>query len=296
MKTEYYKIRLKMTYPPQKAFTLIEAITVLAIASVIMMASLKVYSNVKMSVEKINVKLEENVKPIEILQRISEDVDRLAAPGFDTTLSLQNKNSNGFNITQLIIENRFYGNSSKPETYERIIWQTAYDQILGSLVLFRAHNGLHLEDGLTDRTETGEIREGIERFVPVCEGVTYFDIQIPSGENFISQWSNEQLPRAIVVTISFAEPVEDEFGEFVIPEDEFLFRTIAIDRTRKISFEFKKKDLDMDEFESNDPNDMSLGPVDTEAEAEADAGESGGPGMEEETEEKDIRELPSRGD
>lgn len=83
-----------LSYTPakhSKAFSLIETVTVLTIAAMIMIAALGIYNRVKTAAAAINQTLDENVLPTEILQRIAEDLDRLATPGFDTTISIENK-------------------------------------------------------------------------------------------------------------------------------------------------------------------------------------------------------------
>jgi hypothetical protein len=60
------------------------------------------------------------------------------------------------------------------------------------------------------------------------------------------------MPPAITVTISFAEPVEDVFGDFIIPPGQIYTRTVATDRIKKINYQFVRQ-----EFEPDDPNELS---------------------------------------
>ncbi|HDZ69106.1 MAG TPA: hypothetical protein ENH43_01650 [Phycisphaerales bacterium] len=96
-----------------------------------------------------------------------------------------------------------------------------------------------MEDKLLD-----EQKESWERelFVPICDGVTFFKIQVPKGEDFLDRWTSASLPKAVVVTISFTEPFKTLDGTLDVPDAEKITRTIAIDRTRKIRFIFVKKE------------------------------------------------------
>ncbi len=242
----------------QRAFTLIEIITVITIATIIMIAAIQIYGRVRDTANSLNERLDKHTLTNEILQRIAEDLDYMATAGYNVTVSVKNKTKNNFNISQLVIQSKYYGADSgaapKPHIYERIVWQTDYDPFSDSLMLYRSHSGLQLEDPMLDVDLEGRPRDDLGKFVPLCLGITYFDIQIPSGEKFLPVWNKSTLPRAVTITISTATPIEDEFGDMVIPENELLTRTIAIDRTRDIRFKFVKKDFDMDDFDSYDPN------------------------------------------
>ncbi len=75
--------------------------------------------------------------------------------------------------------------------------------------------------------------------MPICGGVTYFKIQAIQDANLtnlLDEWPNDALPKGILVTISFAEPLKTLTGTMDVPEEEKITRVIAIDRTRKISF------------------------------------------------------------
>ena len=243
----------------KRAFTLIEAITVLMIASLIAVAVVEVYARVRRSAESVNRKLDENILEREVLQRIAEDLDRMAAPGFDAVVTVRNKLSNGYNISQLVIETSYLGSGAdaKPQTYERVIWQTAYDPYTDSLIVYRAHQGLRLEDAMVELDLAGNIRPDARWFVPLCDGITYFEVQVPAGENFVNQWTQTALPKAVTISISTSTPVQDEQGQLVIPERGVFTRTIAIDRTRKIRYRFVAREFDMSDFRSNEPNDIA---------------------------------------
>jgi type II secretory pathway pseudopilin PulG len=240
-------------------FSLIETVTVLAITAMIMIATMSVYSTVRRNVAAIDGNLDQGELPREILQRIAEDLDRLARPGFDTSVIVRNKLKNGYNISQLIIENRFFGDAApnKPQVAERITWQSDFDPYTSTLILYRAHSGIRLEDGLIDRDQLDKQEQGIEQFVPVATGITHFELLIPSGETLVREWGQPELPKAVRVLLSFGAPVQTETGDWIIPEQDLFVRTIAINRTRNFQYQFVKKDFNLDELDSADPNEMA---------------------------------------
>ncbi len=241
------------------AFTLVETLVVLAITSMVVIAVMDIYSNVRKNIASLEKHLEQSDLPREILQRMAEDLDRLARPGFDTSVMVRNKLKNGYNISQLIIENRFFGDQqpNKPQIYERITWQSDYDPYTDTIILYRAHSGIRLEDGLIDRAQLEKQQQGIEQFVPLTTGLTHFEIQIPNGDTSLKEWTQPVLPKVIRVLLSFGAPVQTETGDWIIPETDLFIRTIAIDRTRKIGYQFVKKDFDLSELDSADPNAIS---------------------------------------
>jgi hypothetical protein len=239
-------------------FTLIETLTVLAITAMIMIATMSVYSTVRRNVAAIDGSLDQGELPREILQRIAEDLDRLARPGFDTSVIVRNKLKNGYNISQLIIENRFFGDETpnKAQIAERITWQSDFDPYTSTLILYRAHSGIRLEDGLIDRDQLDKQEQGIEQFVPLATGITHFELLIPSGETLVREWGQPELPKAIRVLLSFGAPVQTEEGDWIIPEQDLFVRTIAINRTRPFQYQFVKKDFDLSDLDSADPNEV----------------------------------------
>ncbi|NLH17674.1 MAG: hypothetical protein GX455_13945, partial [Phycisphaerae bacterium] len=198
-------------------FSLIETLTVLSITAMVVVATMSVYSNVRRNVASIDGNLDQGELPREILQRIAEDLDRLARPGFDTSVVVRNKLKNGYNISQLIIENRFYGDkpTTRPQIAERITWQSDYDPFTNTLILYRAHSGIRLEDGLIDRDQLDKEGQGIEQFVPLATGITHFELLIPSGDTLIREWGQTELPKAIRVLLSFGAPEQTDTGDWI---------------------------------------------------------------------------------
>ena len=262
-------------YLPKKipAFTLVEIITVLTIAAMIIIATINVYGRVKATADSINAHLDKNTLPKEILQRIAEDLDRLAAPGFDTTVTIRNKIDNTYNVSQLVIENKYYDTQDKPQTFQKVTWQAEYDPFSDSIILYRAHSGLQLEDPVIDAdksildSQAYYQDRGIDLFVPLASGITFFKIEVLENDKLLPAWSKTELPKAVFVTISFAPFVQDIDGSFYIPEEEKISRTIAVDRTRKIPYKFLSKEFDLEEEleqDQEDPNSLTSSDIQPE--------------------------------
>jgi type II secretory pathway pseudopilin PulG len=248
------------------AFTLVETIVVLMLASLILVAVLNVYGRVRANSVTILDRLQKNRLQAEVLQKIAEDIDRLAAPGFEATIKFQNKLDNGYHSAQLILKNSYYGNNNKKDTYEQIEWRSSYDQQYDTLKLYRMHGGLNVEDKVLGADPDDP------PFIPVATGVTHFELKAQQGENILGAWSSETLPKAVRIGISFALPQELDDGSVGVPEEEIFFRTVAIDRTRLIPYQFIKKKFDMPEDDPNDlsdetdPNALTSEPIDDETE------------------------------
>jgi uncharacterized membrane protein len=259
----------------RSAFSLVEIVVVLGITAMIMLASFTIYGRVRASTIAVNDTLDRNVISTEILQRIAEDIDRLASPGLGTTITIHNRfDSSGYTIARLIIKNIVHGEKDKPRIFERIIWQTYYDYFEDALILYRSHNGINLEDKIITDDRQLELKEmTADYFIPLCSGITFFKIQVPVvkifGENvklpgmdevwpeeeeeekFVDKWVSRTLPKAVTVSISFAEPYQAVTGELEVLDSEKITRTIAIDRTRNVKYRFVSKD-----FGPEDPNDI----------------------------------------
>lgn len=234
----------------RSAFSLVETITVLVITAMIMISAIGIYSRIRDAAADINQKLDVDELPMEILQRIAEDIDRLAAPGFDTTISIRNKIQQGYNICQLTIQNRIYDKDNKPQIFEKIIWQTYNDPAEEGLSLYRLHTGLNLE-GNVDFEFRDFALQNEDLYVRLCTGINYFKVQVPIEDELVDNWTSKRLPNAVTVTVSFAEPFENISGELEIYEEDMVIRTIAVDRTRTIKYKFVPKD-----FSEYDPNNI----------------------------------------
>ena len=244
-----------------RAFTLVETLATLIISAMIMIAVLGVYSSVKRTIASIDRRLERYGLPTEILQRIAEDLDRMLVTTTDVKITFNNKGGDGsYSSAQLIIESMIYDTDNQPQTFEKIVWQSQSDPDANGLILYRAHSGYTMEDHILDEPKAKYARE---LFIPICEGLTYFRIQAVLGEALLDKWDKKELPTALAITLSFAEAVENLSGEYEVPEEERVRRTIAVDRTRQIPYVFEEQEFVLpidDEFDSNDiesePNDL----------------------------------------
>jgi len=250
-----YKL-LETQEPRQRGFSLVESIAVLTIAALIMIAVISVYGRVRNAAGSINQKMDEGILPAEVLQRIAEDIDRLATPGFDVTITVDNKfDASGYNVCRMIIENKIFDKKEKAKVFERVVWQSAYDDFEDALIIYRSFGGMVDEDRvIADEAQMQRRESGSELFVPLCSGVTFFSIRPGSDDKKAThKWVWPKMPRILTVTISFAEPFETDTGRLDVMDEDKIVRSVAIDRSRKIKYTFVKKI-----FEVPDPNDMDL--------------------------------------
>jgi hypothetical protein len=178
---------------------------------------------------------------MEILQRITEDIDRLALPSSEVTVSIKNKTEpGGYKIAQMVIESKIYDKDNKPQIFEKIIWQSHADPDTNGLIIYRAHSGYTMEDKMLD-----EPKEGYERelFIPICSGATVFSIEVVKDGNTVDIWQGQHLPPAVKISVAFAEPEEDLLGNKVVPEEAIKTRTVVIDRFRQLAYQFIYKEI-----------------------------------------------------
>lgn len=252
-----------------KGFSLVEILTVLVLSAMVLSATILIFSRVRTSAAAIHTTLDRYGLPEEILQKIAEDIDRLASPGFDATISLRNKIENGYNSAQLIIENKYYGNGTPPkaDVYERVVWQSSYDPETDRLVLYRSHSGVNMEDTVVNKIiadkETKEGKQELamaQAFVPICPGLTHFYIGALTGaEEPQLVWADPKMPNGIVLGLSFTPLIQLEDGSFYLPEESIVYRAVAVDRMRPIAYKFVAKTFEVDpnafEEKTKDPND-----------------------------------------
>ena len=222
-------------------FSLAEVVVALTIGAMVMVSVLAIYNRAERSAEAITRKIEDGRLSAEVLQRIAEDLDGILSAGADTKITIDSgKFDNGYPIARMEIVRTYYDQDDKPQVFERVVWQSSYDydSEYGGLVLYRSHSGIGTEDKLLD-----EKKEDWQRqlFVPICDGLSYFKIQVPKalefGElEFEDVWTEASLPLGVVVGVSFAEPFKTVEGTLDVAEEEKVSRAIAIDRTRKIKF------------------------------------------------------------
>lgn len=235
-------------------FSLIEILAVVVIAGMIAVAVLNVYSRAQSTIASIDTRIDSQALPNEILQRIAEDIDRLTLPGLDTRVAVANKFDGFYNLSQMTITTQYYdsGNPPKAQVFEKVVWQSAYDPVEDALILYRSHTGLNLADKIVDQDLAKQQRGGRELFIPVTTGITFFEIVMPRSNTLLREWKLSTIPPAIRIAISLAAPQEDwETGDMVVFEEDKVMRTVAIDRTRMITYKFVRQDFTLDETEPN---------------------------------------------
>ncbi len=218
----------------RKGFSLAEVIAALTIGAMVLVAVLGIYNRAEKSASTIMRKLDSSRLSSEVLQRIAEDLDRIISSNPDTTVTIENKFKNGFPAARLTITRTIKDSKNKELEFEEIVWQSIYNYEnpdIG-LVLYRSYSGIALEDKVLDKNKE-DIE--LERAVPICSGVTFFNINALKGEAPVDKWKGPP-PSGITVTMSFAEPFKRVNGTLDVLDEEKITRTIAIDRTRKINF------------------------------------------------------------
>ena len=216
-----------------RAFTLVETLAALAVSSMVLIVVLAIYSRAQTGATAVSNKLESNRLPQEVLQRITEDLDRVVGSGQDAKINIENKFQDGLPVAKMEILMVVNDAEDKPQTLEKIIWQSSIEPDTGLMTLYRSHSGIALEDKLLDEQKKPWQRE---LFVPICTGLTFFRIEVPKGDGFLDRWAEDNPPAAATITLSFAQPYKTVSGVFDVPEQDKFIRTIVIDRTRKPAF------------------------------------------------------------
>ena len=221
-------------------FSLAEILAAMTIGAMVIVAILAIYHRAEHSASAAIQKLDESQLPREVFQYIAEDLDRMISSGSDAKITILNKmesTASGQLIpaARLTFTRTITDARSKEHIFEEIIWQSSYtiESLAEGLVLYRSHSGINLEDKVLQENKFDWERE---LFVPICSGVTFFNISATSGNDLVERWDGTP-PTGIVVTLSFAEPYKNIDGTYDVPEEEKITRTIAIDRTRKIRFD-----------------------------------------------------------
>lgn len=223
------------TFKARNGFSLAEVIAALTIGAMILVAVLGIYSRAEHSATAITHRLYNFRLPSEVLQRIAEDLDSIILSSSDTQITVENGSEHGFSTARLTIKRTINDNKNVEQKFEEIVWQSSYDyeSLTDGLVLYRSHSGMTLEDKMLNNSKEDWERE---LFVPICSGVTLFKVNAIQGKQLLEKW-NDSLPTGIKVTLSFAEPFKKVDGSLDVPDEEKTIRTIAIDRSRKITFE-----------------------------------------------------------
>lgn len=254
-----------------------EVIPAMIIATLISVVAIRIYVSANSTARSIDVFLLKNGEQADIMQRIAEDIDKIATEGTGATINLQNKFSDGRNICRLIIESKYFDNAQRAQVFEKVTWQSQYDVDANGIVLYRAHSGVLSEDKVIADFD-GQFTEWKDRelFVPVVRGLSFFKIQIPPAEKFegldknkedtivkkpVSQakptekWTDRKLPVALEIVLSFASEQKDAAGSYYIEDEDKVSRTVVVDRIRKIPYRFVRVEYVIDD--ANDSNDIT---------------------------------------
>jgi len=219
----------------QAGFSLGEMLAVVIIGSMILVAILTIYGRASDASDAVLRKIDGPSWTSEVLQLIAEDLGRTLSTD-DVTVQIRNGSDNGFPRAELVLRRTYHDNENKEQTLDQITWRAGYDhegQTPG-LVIYRSYEGVAQEDKLLD-----DNRDEVEKFspfVPICRGVTFFQIQACKGEELIDQWPASAPPPGVKITISFGKPREMVRGGYDVDEQDKISRTVAIDPMRKIAF------------------------------------------------------------
>lgn len=256
MKNVHYRLSER-----DKGISLAEVLVALTVGSLVLVAVLGVYRRGQRTASAIVSRLDGTRLASEVLQRIAEDLDAIVAVGADakalsTKVTIENKFDELYQSAQLKITKTIYDGKDKPQVFEEIIWQSSYDYegYSGRLILYRSHSGIAVEDRMHD--EGRAEWEGSYIFVPVCGGVSFFRIEVPTKNDFTDKWDSAP-PKGVRVTISFAEPFKSVAGTLDVTAEEKMIRNIAVDRTREMKFVFVRKEFGQEEEQQEAETDES---------------------------------------
>ncbi len=252
----------------RRAFSLVELLSALFIVSLMVIGLAIVYTNSVDAITAIDNELESSFGTTNIVHLIAEDISKVSSLDTDTSLRLESKNVDGFTLYRLEIISKIYDNNGEQIEFKKVIWQSDYDFETDSITLYRCMTGMGVEDPILSTQARNNPESDI--FVPVCTGLTHFTMQVPRitntsqgiEENYLDSWEkDEEMPGAIVVELSFREPVEYVTGEVeVLPED-ITTRWVSVNRSRDYKFKFVSKDLEEiygEEEEEEDEQDEDL--------------------------------------
>jgi len=242
---------MRLNNVKNNGFSLAELLAALAIASMIMITAAAMYATVRRAQGTIETRLKDGFLAAEVIQRISEDIDRMAMPGSDVSISIRNKiDIENFKISQMIIESKIYDKDNKPMTFEKIVWQSRVASDGNGLIVYRAHSGYAVEDKMLEQPKENFERE---MYIPVCYGATFFAIEVSDGNTVSEEWLNPALPQGVKISISFEPRQPDAFGGLTVAEESVKSRIIALNRFRQIPYTFVYKEFG----DANDIKDMN---------------------------------------
>jgi prepilin-type N-terminal cleavage/methylation domain-containing protein len=216
----------------RRGLTLIELVISITVAGMMMVALFFIYSHAQSAVDGMSRTLDQSQVPQRILQLIAQDVDRFSADTDELLMQPEVRRENGLVSSRLFMQTQIYDSMMRAVPYEKVVWETRYDAESQSMILYRSHSGLVSEDNLLESQRTPEEASA---YVPLCSGLTYFSVTKTPATGLGT-------PDQLIVSLSFAQP-ETEGGESVIPPEQIITRTIAVNRLRKIGYIFTEPNL-----------------------------------------------------
>jgi prepilin-type N-terminal cleavage/methylation domain-containing protein len=246
----------------RKGFSLVELLTALFIVSILVIAMATIYQSAVGAIGAIDEKLESGFGSTDIMHLIVDDISTVSSLDTDTSLTLQSKAVDGITVYRLEIISKIYDNAGKEIVYKKVIWQSDYDYLTGTISLYRCMGGMDVEDPILNTQARNNPDNDI--FVPVVSGLTYFTMQVPQItatsqgeiENYLDSWEKDEMPGGIMVTLSFAPPVEYITGEVEVAEEDRVVRRISVNRSKEYKFKFVAKDLE-EIYGEEDEDEMS---------------------------------------
>lgn len=214
-------------------------IVALVIGAMVLTAILTVYGRANRAADAVLAQVDDPsaATATEVLQLLAEDLDRVLGSEQGYSVEIKSGLDNGFRRSQLVLRRTMRDSKNEEKVFEEVTWRAGYDYEGDSagLVIYRGHEGIDAEDKLLDSK-----RDSLEDnypLVPLCRGVTCFLLEIPKGEDeFVQTWTDATLPPGVRASISFAMPHETVRGTMEVYDEEKIYRTIAIDKTRRIRF------------------------------------------------------------
>ncbi len=233
----------------QQGFSLGEMLATVIIGSMVLVAILSIYGRANQAANAVLAKVESPALASEVLQLIARDLDRTLGAD-DMVVQIRNGFDNGFARAELVLRRVYHDKDNKEQVLDEITWRAGYDSggDTPGLVIYRGREGKGRDDRLLE-----DQREDWEKnypLVPICRGVTLFQIQACKGEELVDKWPLSTAPAGVKVTIAFGNSKETGGDAWDIPEEDKISRTFAVNAMRKIKFA-------MDATEDANPSDAN---------------------------------------
>ena len=245
--------KTKSQFNLQSGFSLGELLAALAVTSMIAIVTLHLYASARSVESRVNNYLSRTNLPGEIIQRITSDIDRYAMSGVDSRMIISRKTQGQVPLYRFEIISSVYDKDSKPMTFRHVIWQTYLDEMTQSIMLYRSYSGMNGEDTITNKDLE---QTNTQLFVPMCIGLTHFQFTAISDGKESDIWQNTNMPDAVFLEVSFAQPTELYNGELGIDPLEITKKRIVIDKTKKLAFKYVEPTFDVDESDSDTKVDL----------------------------------------